>query len=107
MPACGYDSLLSITGIPSALISGTVTTLDTVKLTTFTTNNALATTYNFSVKATITDYPFVTAPTSSNFAVSLVVNKCLVTSYTLSGCTNLADYTVKDPSRTDSCITIT
>ena len=106
MPACGYDSLLSITGISSALISGTVTTLDTVNLTTYTTNNALATTYNFSVKATLTGYPTVTAPTS-NFAVSLVVTKCLVTSYTLSGCANLADYTVLDPSRTDSCIMIT
>ena len=95
-----------MTGIPSALISGTVTTLDTVNLTTYTASSALAATYNFAVTATLTGYPTAPAPTFS-FWVSLVVKKCLLTSYALTGCAILRDYTVLDAAQTDSCIMIT
>jgi hypothetical protein len=42
---------------------------------------------------------------TTNFKVT--VGGCIVTSYALTGCTSLADYTVLDPTRTDSCVMIT
>jgi hypothetical protein len=104
VPACGYDSTVSITGIPNTLMTGSVTAKTTVNLATYTSNISLAGPYSFAVTGTLSGYPYPTLSTVA-FPISIVI-KCIVTSYALTGCTSLVDYTVLDPTRTDSCVMI-
>ena len=41
---------------------------------------------------------------TTTFIVTIVPSYCVVNSYELTGCTSLAEYTVKGTARTDSCI---
>jgi hypothetical protein len=61
VPACGYDSTVSIAGIPNTIMTGTVTTLDTVNLAIYTTDKSLAKPY-IVILTTTPIYPVI--PTS-------------------------------------------
>jgi hypothetical protein len=88
-------------------MTGTVSTKTMVSFTTYTADNSLAATYNIGVTATLSSYPYATLSTAPK-TVSLVIQPCAVTSYSLTGCSSLSTYTVlTDPARTDSCISIT
>ena len=80
LPACGYDSTVSIAGISNTIMTGTVTTKNTVNLTTYTADSSLAATYVVAVTATLSGYPY--APLSTpTLNLPLVVKSCVVTSY--------------------------
>jgi hypothetical protein len=106
VPACGYDSTVSITGIPNTVMTGSVTAKTTVSLATYTANDSLVGIYNFAVTGTLSGYPYPALSTAA-FPVNISVKACVVTSYALTGCPSLADYTVLAPARTDSCVMIT
>ncbi len=104
MPACGYDSTVSIAGIPNTIMTGTVTTKNTVNLTTYTADKSHAATYVVAVIATLSGYPYAPLSTAT-LNLPLEVKSCLVISYQLTSCAPaLADYTVLGFTRTDSCI---
>jgi hypothetical protein len=80
VPACGYDSTVSITGIPNTVTAGSVSSTNIVNLATYTTDKSLAATYTVAVIATLSGYPYTTISTPS-FAVALVVvDPCTTTS---------------------------
>ncbi len=72
VPACGYDSTVSLTGIPNTIIAGSVSSTTIMKLKTYTSDKSLAATYTFTVVATLSGYPY-TALSTAPFAVALVV----------------------------------
>ncbi len=79
VPACGYDSTVSITGIPNTLMTGTVTTKNTVNFTTYTSNRLLAATYNVAVTATLSGYPYAALSTAALNPTLNVVDPCTST----------------------------
>jgi hypothetical protein len=85
-------------------MTGSVATKTTLNLATYTADTTKVGTYTAVLTATLIGYSSTisTAP----YNVSLLVTNCIVTSYALTGCTSLIDYTVLDPARTDSCVTI-
>jgi hypothetical protein len=80
VPACGYDSTVSITGIPNTITTASVSSTNIVNLATYTTDKSLAATYTVAVIATLSGYPY-TAISTASFAVTLVlVDPCTTTS---------------------------
>jgi hypothetical protein len=86
-------------------MTGSVATKTTVNLATYTSDTTKAGTYTAVLTATLIGYSSTisTAP----YNVNLLVKNCIVTSYALTGCASLVDYTILDPARTDSCVAIT
>jgi hypothetical protein len=85
-------------------MTGSVATKTTVNLTTYTADTTKVGTYTAVLTATLIGYSSTisTAP----YNVSLLVKNCIVASYALTGCINLVDYAVMNPTRMDSCVTI-
>jgi hypothetical protein len=65
LPACGYDSTVSIAGISNTIMTGTVTKKETVNLMTYTADNSHAAAYTVAITATLSGYPYAPLSTST------------------------------------------
>jgi hypothetical protein len=79
VPACGYDSTLLIAGIPTSIMTGSVSSTTIVKLATYTADKSLAKTYTGTVTATLSDYPYSTISTAPHAISIVVIDPCTTT----------------------------
>jgi hypothetical protein len=80
VPACGYDSTVSITGIPNTVTTGSVSSTTIVSLATYTSDKSLAATYTVAVIATLSGYSYPTLSTALFDVALVVVDPCKTTS---------------------------
>ena len=78
VPDCGYDSTVSITGIPNTIMTGSVFKTS-VNLTIYTADKLLAATYPIAVTATLSGYPYATISTTPYAVALVVVDPCKTT----------------------------
>jgi hypothetical protein len=77
VPACGYESTVSVSVVPNSVLTASVSSTNRVNLAIQEiSDNTLAGTYNFVVTATIPSYPYVTKPTATAPVTIVVVDPC-------------------------------